>query len=214
MSRRQRPQTEEPTETIADYYRLKKEAVEDLVTANEENSPPVTDRELEKYTARRVIRVADWIKALLIKWWFPAAACYFFLWGLGVYMSSMLDLLLVTAIALGFITDLLTNNVLRFIAKQEGAFDHWMMYPKKNYVSLLLNVVHACVCVASVYTLYNIMNRLIIAVGHLPGDALPLGVEPILFGLFYLGVDLLLISMKHMFQKIISDAADKTKKRT
>ena len=210
MSWKTRRPSEEPAEKLADYYRLKTEAVNDLVNANEENSPAVSAEELRKYTTRHRFQMADWVKVLLAKWWFPAAVCYFFFWGLGIYLSSTLDLLLVTAIALGFITDLLTNNVLRFIARQEGANDRWMMYPKKRFSSLPLNVLHACVCMAGVYTLYSMLNRLIIAAGHMEADTVPLGVEPILFGLFYMGVDLLLLTMKHGFRRVIADAVKKT----
>ena len=209
MSRKRRQPSEEPAEKLADYYRLKTEAVDDLVNASEENSPEVSAEELRKYTTRHRLRLADWVKVLLVKWWFPAAICYFFFWGLGIYLSSTLDLLLVTAVALGFVTDLLTNNVLRFIARQEGANDRWMMYPQKRFSSLPLNVLHACICMAGVYTLYSMLNRLIIAVGNMAADTVPLGVEPILFGLFYMGVDLLLLTMKHGFQRVIADAVKK-----
>ena len=210
MSRRKRHTPEERAETLSDYYQLKKDAVNDLVTANEENSPPVSEEEIRKYTTRHRIHLSDGVKVLLIKWWFPAAVCYFFFWGLGVYMPNVLDLLLVTAIALGFITDLLTNNVLRFIARREGANDRWMMYPQKKFSSLPLNVLHSCVCMVGVYFIYNLVNRLIIAVQHLEADTVPLGVEPILFGLFYMGVDLLLLAMKRGLRNIVSDAVRKT----
>ncbi len=209
MSRKRWHEPEKQEETVADYYKLKKEAVNDLVTANEENSPPVSEEEIRKYTRRHGIHLADWVKALLIKWWFPAAVCYFFFWGLGVYIQNVLDLLLITAIALGFVTDLLTNNVLRFIARQEGANDRWMMYPKKKFSSLVLNIIHACVCMVGVYTLYNALNRLVIAVGRLETDSVPIGVEPILFGLFFLLWDLLLIGAKRLFGQALQDAKQK-----
>ncbi|MBQ4436608.1 MAG: hypothetical protein II879_11025 [Clostridia bacterium] len=209
MSLKRWHEPEKQEETVADYYQLKKEAVNDLVTANEENSPPVSEEEIRKYTRRHGIHLADWVKALLIKWWFPAAVCYFFFWGLGVYIQNALDLLLITAIALGFVTDLLTNNVLRFIARQEGANDRWMMYPKKKFSSLVLNIIHACVCMVGVYTLYNALNRLVIAVGRLETDSVPIGVEPILFGLFFLLWDLLLIGAKRLFGQALQDAKQK-----
>ena len=209
MSRKRWHEPEKQEETVADYYQLKKEAVNDLVTANEENSPPVSEEEIRKYTRRHGIHLADWVKALLIKWWFPAAVCYFFFWGLGIYIQNVLDLLLITAIALGFVTDLLTNNVLRFIARQEGANDRWMMYPKKKFSSLVLNIIHACVCMVGVYTLYNALNRLVIAVGRLETDSVPIGVEPILFGLFFLLWDLLLIGAKRLFGQALQDAKQK-----
>ena len=38
---------------------------------------------------------------------------------------------------------------------------------------------------------------------------MPVGVEPILFGLLYLGFDLLLITLKHVAQNMLKDAEKK-----
>ena len=72
----------ERAESAASYYELKTQAVEDLVSANEENSPQVSREEIRKYTSRGRLKLADWVKLLAIKWWFAAAVCFFFLWGL------------------------------------------------------------------------------------------------------------------------------------
>ena len=116
---------------------------------------------------------------------------------------------MITGIALGFVTDLLTNNVLRFIAPAKGANDRWMMYPKKGYISLPLNRVHAGLVLFLVYTAYNVLNALIISLGGLESTAVPLGVEPILFGLLYMGFDMLLITLKHVAQNMLKDAEKK-----
>ena len=196
-------------QTAASYYELKTQAVEDLVSANEENSPPVSQAEIRKYTSRGKLKLADWVKLLAIKWWFAAAVCFFFIWGLGTYVPHVLDLLVISGIALGFVTDLLTNNVLRFIAPRKGANDRWMMYPKKGFVSLPLNLLHAGVVLFLIYTAYNALNALIISLGGMEADAVPLGVEPILFGLLYLGFDMLLITLKHVAQNMLRDAKKK-----
>jgi len=196
-------------ETSASYYELKTQAVEDLVNANEENSPAVSREEIRKYTSRGRLKLADWVKLLLIKWWFAAAVCFFFLWGLGTYVPHLLDLLVITAIASGFVTDLLTNNVLRFVAPARGANDRWMMYPRKGFISLPLNLLHASVVLFLVYTAYNALNAGMIALSGMEATAVPLGVEPILFGLLYLGFDLLLIALKHAAQRVLRDAQKK-----
>ena len=155
------------------------------------------------------MQVADWVKLLLVKWWFAAAVCFFFIWGLAPFVPNVLDQLVIAGLALGFVTDLLTNNVLRFLAKRKGGNDRWMMFPRKGFWSLPLNVLYAGVIMFLVYTAYNVLNRALIALNGLPGDAVPLGVGPILFGLLCLGFDLMLIGMKHGFQKIIAEAQRK-----
>ncbi|MBQ9324942.1 MAG: hypothetical protein IJ246_04140 [Clostridia bacterium] len=206
MKSGKRHASQEEQKSTAEYYHLHTQAVDDLVNASEENSPEVSREELRKYTSHSRLQVADWVKLLLIKWWFAAAVCFFFLWGLGTYLSSTLDLIVIAGIALGFETDLLTNNVLRFVAKQKGANDRWMMYPRKGFISLPLNVLHAGVILFLVYTAYNALNGLWITLAGLQGDAVPLGVEPILSGLLCLGFDLMLIAMKHGLETIVSDA--------
>ena len=212
MSDKKRKQTSKAREEwkAADYYDLKTDAVNDLLNADETNSPKVSRAELRKYSAKRGgLRLEDRAKLLLIKWWFSAAVCFFILWGLGAMVPNVLDQLVITGLALGFVTDLLTNNVLRFMAKTEGANDRWMMYPRKGFWSLPLNILHAGVVLFLVYTAYNVLNRALIALRGLPGDAVPLGVEPILFGLLCLGFDMMLIGIKHGFQKITADAKQK-----
>ncbi len=200
----------EPARDAAEYYRLHTRAVEDLVTASEENSPEVSREELRKYTSRGRLRLADWVKLLLIKWWFAAAVCFFFLWGLGTVVPNLLDLMVITAVALGFVTDLLTNNALRFFAQKQGTNDRWMMFPRKGFVSLPLNVLHSFAVMFLVYTAYNALNGAWIALNGLEADAVPLGVEPIGFGLLCLGADLALIGMKHLLLRIVADARAKS----
>lgn len=193
------------------YYDLKTQAVDDLLNASEENAPKVSREELRKFTSQGKgrMQVADWVKLLLVKWWFAAAVCFFFIWGLAPFVPNVLDQLVIAGLALGFVTDLLTNNVLRFLAKRKGGNDRWMMFPRKGFWSLPLNVLYAGVIMFLVYTAYNVLNRALIALNGLPGDAVPLGVGPILFGLLCLGFDLMLIGMKHGFQKIIAEAQRK-----
>ena len=204
---RERPEWDSPK--AAGYYDLKTGAVDDLLNADEKNSPKVSREELRKYTSKSRLRLADWVKLVLIKWWFAAAVCFFFIWGLGALVPNVLDQLVITGLALGFVTDLLTNNALRFMAKTAGANDRWMMFPRKGFWSLPLNVLYAGVIMFLVYTAYNALNRALIALNRLPGDAVPLGVEPILFGLLCLAFDLMLIGMKHGFRKIFFEAKQK-----
>lgn len=200
-----KPEVEKQTE----YYRLKTQAVNDLVTANEENSPAVSEEELRAYRSGPKIKVAGWVKILFIKFWFAAAVCYFFFWGLGGLLPSVLDQLVVTGLALGIVTDLLTSPVLRFFEKTKGENARWMMVTRKTYSGFFLNILYGYVVLFLVFTLYNVINIAAIRLFGLPSDQVVLGVEPVLFGLFYLGFDLLLIKMKHMVGGMIHDATKK-----
>ena len=197
-------------EKQSDYYELKTKAVDDLVTADESNSPVVSREELLRYRSGLKLQMADWVKLLLIKAWFAGAVCFFFIWGMGGYLDQP-DLLFVTGFALGTVTDLLTNPMLRFFEKTPGDHSQWMMFPKKGFVTLPLNIVYGYVVLALVYTLYTAINAVIARItGNL--ETVVLGVEPILFGAFCLGVDLLLIRVKHLLLRLVRGAEKKPAK--
>ena len=198
MSRKKKNEPPKPEiDKQSSYYELKTKAVDDLVNADESNSPEVSKEELRKYKSGPKLKLADWVKLLLIKGWFAGAVCFFFFWGLGTYLASMLDLLFVTGFALGVVTDLLTNPVLRFFEKNPGDNSRWMMFPKKGLYTLFLNVPYGFVILALVYGLYTGINMI---AARITGntDTVFLGVEPVLFGVFCLGFDLLLIKAKHI----------------
>ena len=212
MSKRKKKGSEKvEVERQIDYYELKTQAVDDLVTADESNSPVVSREELLRYKSGPKLQVEDWVKLLFIKGWFAGAVCFFFIWGLGGYLANQLDLLFVTGFALGTVTDLLTNPVLRFFEKTPGDHSRWMMFPKKGFVTLPLNILYGYVVLALVYTLYTAINTV---VAHITGnmETVALGVEPVLFGVFCLGVDLLLLQVKHLLLRLVRTAAKKPAK--
>ncbi|MER2143005.1 MAG: hypothetical protein ABS888_04355 [Eubacteriales bacterium] len=210
MARKQKNPPRETPKSAADYYKLNLKAVDDLVTADRDNSPKVSEAELRKYRSGPKIRLSESLKALLIKFWFNGATCFFFLWGLGAYLHSWLDQMVVLALALGAVTDLLTNNVFRFYARTPGTNDRWMMFPQRAFYTLPLNLLYAGLLLFLVMTTYNVVNAAIIGITGAK-DTLPLGVGPILFGVFTTAWDILLIRIKHTAQSVLSDARRATK---
>lgn len=206
--KKQRAQTE--GKSSAEYYKLHTKAVEDLVSADESNSPTVSKEELQKYRSGSRIKLAGWVRILFIKFWFPAAVCYFFIWGLSTYVQNLLDMLVITAVALGMVTDILTNNILRWFASTAGEYDRYMMFPKKGYITFPLNILYSGLVLFVVFMVYSMINTMAATVtGN--WEATFLGVEPVLFGLFYLGADTLFIEAKHLCERILRDAVNKTK---
>ena len=204
MPKKNNPSTEE-NRSAKDYYHLHLEAIDDLVHADASNSPEVSPQELAKYRSKHGIRLSDWVKVLLIKFWFNGSVCFFFFWGLGTYLTALVDQLAVLGIAMGIITDLLVNNILRFYAKTEGENDRWMMFPKKGYVSFPLNILYSFLVLFFVFMFYQVLNTVIIRMTGV-SDTIPVGVGPIGFGLIYLGFDLMFLSLKFLFLRIVQNA--------
>lgn len=209
MSKKRKTGDQTPeAEKQSSYYDLKTRAIDDLINADESNSPEVSREELRKYRSGSRLKLADWVKLILIKAWFAGAVCFFFFWGLGTYLADMLDLLFVTGFALGVVTDLLTNPILRFFEKNPGDNSRWMMFPKKGLYTLFLNIPYGFVILFLVYALYTGIN---VTAARITGatDTVFLGVEPVLFGVFSLGFDLLLIKIKHIFLGFFRGGAGK-----
>lgn len=186
-------------------YNLNSDAVETLANADREEAPVYSQEELEKYRTKSFFKTPDFLKLFLIKVWFAGAVCYFFLWGLGGLLGNTLDMLFILGVALGMATDLLTNNVLRFIEKEEGDNNRWMMVTGKGTGSMVINVVYHLIVVIGVYMLYNAINY---GINLMTGDmeAVPLGVEPILFGVFSTVIDLCFIWIKHQILRLFKKA--------
>ena len=185
-------------------FDLKTEAMDALVNNDAEKVPDYSKEELKKYRSRGSVRIPNWLKMICIKAWFAGAVCFFILWGLGNYVAG-LDMLVVSALALGMVTDLLTNNVLRFLEATPGENNIWMMIPPKGVRSFMLNLLYSGVVLACVFLFYNLLNYIIITITGAV-DTIPIGVEPLLFGLLCMGFDMLFVAIKRLIKSIIRDA--------
>lgn len=194
-------------------YDLKSDAVEKLVGTATDDKPVYSQEELDRYRSGKKFRIPEPVKILFIKAWFAGAVCFFFLWGLGTYVTAMLDMLFILGVVLGMVTDLLVNHVIRFMEKYPGQNDKWMLFPKKGMMSFFLNVVYGFLLIYCVYSFYNLINSAIVGItGN--SETVPLGVEPVLFGVFCMAFDMLFISIKRAFMNIINDAKNAAAKQS
>lgn len=194
----------EPKKPQKKNYNLKSDAVETLAGTDREPVPEYSQEELDRYRSRKKVKMSQTVKAVLLKTWFAGAVCYFILWGLGTYVAG-LDMLVILAVALGMVTDLLTNNVIRFFEDVPGGNDRYLMVRRRGVLGFFLNILYAAVLLLCVYTTYNLINLAIVAVTGAT-DTVPLGVEPILFGLLTMGFDLLFLGARRMAVSMVRDA--------
>ena len=182
-------------------YELKSDAVEKLLDAQNGEVPDFTQEELDKYR-RHKFTIPNVVKVMFIKAWFAGAVCFFILWGLPLYAT--LDQLFAAGSALGMVTDLLTNNILRFMEKTPGGNARWLLCGRKGMVGLGLNLLGGYVIVLCVMCTYGLINSIGSAAGNT--DQVTLAVEPLLFGLLCMGYEMLLIGVKRLVQNIVGDA--------
>ncbi len=195
----------EEERTAAEYYRLNTKAIDDLVNADASNSPPVSKEELRKYRSGPRISLKEWVKAALIKAWFAGAACFFFFWGLGMAVPSQENQLIILAVGLGMITDLLVNPIFRYYEKTPGASARWMMVRRKGVAGMALNLLYAGVLLACVVATYQGLNTALAAFSG-ARESVPLGVEPIGFGLLTCGWDFLFLGIRKTARHVLEDA--------
>ncbi len=179
-----------------------KSAVDRLVEASngDASGDDYVEKNEKQYHAGFLAKIPTWIKALLLKWWFIGAVCFFFLWGFGNYITAHWDRILILGLASGAVTNLLTNNLLRLIEREDGEFNLYMMLPTKKLWALFVDVVYGfAITILVVYT-YEGINALIIQLNpsKYASDSVPLGVEPLLYGLFYLAYDMIFIWAKNL----------------
>ncbi len=191
------------------YYSLKTDAIDRLVNAEKKTYDKTKGDPGKEYRSKGFLdKIPSWIKSLFIKFWFNGAVCFFIFWGLGLYVTSMLDMIFVLAVVMGMVTDILVNNAFRFLATYEGQNDKWMMFPKKKYWTFFANIFYAFIILVGVIWFYNILN---VVLNNINGttEELYVAVEPLLFGLSYMAIDMVFITMKNTMIKIVSDAKQK-----
>ncbi len=186
----------------------KDDAVERLLNADKKKYDDPKKDPGKQYRTGLLDKIPTWILALIMKWWFAGAVCFFILWGLGTYVQNDMDMILVMSIVLGMVTDILVNNAFRFFETYKGQNSKWMMFPKKAFWTFFANIPYAFVIYYIVMYIYNVIN-VICNMSAGTENTIYLGVEPIGFGLFYVAVDMCFIGMKNLFIKIINDAKQK-----
>lgn len=189
-----RKKSKRPQQDAADYYKLKTQAVNDLVSADESNSPPVSEAELKAYGARKKGGVPNWLKVGFIKFWFPGAVYFFIIMGLGLW--DPLDQIVILGIVQGMVTDLLTNNMVRFIAESDGENDRFLMFSKKRYMSFFFNMFYSMLLCTLVLFAYAGLDVIVRSLSGNPEFKF-VG-EPVSFGLLYMLFDTALVSLKNI----------------
>lgn len=219
--------------TIENYYDLKVDKVDELVSVlkneditYEEISMNISDctgvddpgnvtkrgkqKKFDPYKTDFLGRIPTWIKALFIKFWFAAAVCYFIVWGLSI--GDTLDSLALTGIVMGLVVEMLVNPVFRFMETDEKEYNAYMMFPFpfKAYWTFFTNIIYYVVVLVCVNYLYYGLNTIIIlATGT--ENTIPVGVEPLLFGVFTVIADMFFIGIKDLIVYLVK--RHKNKKR-
>lgn len=193
-----------------DLYKLKTKAVDDLVTADESNSPKVSKQEIARYGGRKRGGMPHWLKVGLIKWWFPGAVFFFIIMGIPGMTADLLGMTAILGIVMGMVSDLLTDNMIRFVSPTEGEYDVFLMFSKKSFITFFLNIIYAIIlCTVVFYGLYQAVNLVVDLSTEDRTLLVDLIMGPVGFGFFYMISDMLLVGVKYLIKKLIRGSQNK-----
>lgn len=205
--------------TIEDFYDLRIDKVDELVAALKDDVPEDAEevsmniadctgvddpknvtrsgrqKQFDPYKTDFLSRVPVWVKALFVKFWFAGAVCYFIMWGLNIRDS--LDSLVLTGAVMGLIVDVLVNPLFRYMERDKKEYDAYMMFPFpfRQFWTFFTNILYYVAVIIVVNYCYLGLNELINLIKH-TSDYIHVGVEPLLFGVFTVIVDMAFIGIK------------------
>ncbi|HWQ58369.1 MAG TPA: hypothetical protein VN540_05045 [Clostridia bacterium] len=136
-----------------------------------------------------------WLKASLIKFWFYGAVYFFVGWGLFLASGDQLDLIVVLGLAMGAVNDLAVNRIFRNMETARLEYHPYMMVPAKAFYAFWLNLLYGLALSILVALFYQFANIVIIRLFELSEESVPLGAEPILYGIVAMLLDIGLVRL-------------------
>lgn len=126
---------------------------------------------------------------------------FFVGWGITISIADALDIAVLLGIASGVFTDLIVNSIIELFEREKGECDWLIMWRRNKLSSLFLNILHGILVSLLVAYSYQFANVAAIAAMGLDPTKIVFPVEPIFFGIIYLGYDLLIITIKRKIFK-------------
>ena len=147
--------------------------------------------------------------SLIIRWW-AAGAVYFFIgWGTNLgRQESIIDFVVSLGLVMGLFNIIIINPGLRMmfnIAPKRPAHENTYWQRTSDYLVELIKNIFIMFIVA---VRDRARNSSLLSRGALPPQSVPLPGEPILFGVFYVFVFVLLAFISEKTKKAISNLRD------
>lgn len=138
----------------------------------------------------------------LIRWWSVGAVYFFIGWGtrLGAYTSSI-DFVIMLGISIGLFNTFIVHTALKMLY-DIGPDRQYLETTIAEKISYRLRHVVASIGIVYLVTLiYSIINRTAILLLDKPSEYVLLPGEPIIFGLFYMAIYSLFVSLVNSIKK-------------
>ncbi len=162
------------------------------------NQQEQMDKDFDPYKIDKLAGMPMGLVVFIIKWWF-AGAIYYFAWmGIFSFSDDGSTEALLGGIILGAVMDLLINRIIRFVEREDGANEKYILVRTKKYYSFVINMLY-CV-LASFFITYGI-GGLVGLIAKAFGHTGEIALEPISFGLMFYAIDWICLKIKHLINK-------------
>lgn len=166
------------------------------------------DYKQDPYAIDKASKIPDIIKALFIKFWFAGAVYYFVGWGITLVNIDQIDTVVILGLIMGLVTDLMVNHIFRLIEKDNENLHKYMFFGRKKWYSVFINIAYSIVLCAIIAYTYHFINVTIVLKQGLPEGTIVLGAEPLLYGLFYIVYDIIILLVRNLIVNAIRKRND------
>ncbi|MCQ2792128.1 MAG: glycosyl hydrolase family 28 protein [Bacilli bacterium] len=133
------------------------------------------------------------VKATFIKYWFYGALYFFCFMGLGLYINSDENIILVTGLIGGVLFDIALYNIYLLIADTREEASQWWFYKSKKFYSIFINI-------AILIPLFFLFYFIVVPIkSHTPESLVWLFQEPLTAALLLTILDTGLVWLKNLF---------------
>lgn len=152
-------------------------------------------KEMKKYDKGFLNKVPYSVKAILIKYWFYGAVCFFSLMGfVGIYGETAA---LVGGLIAGALFDIACYNILEMMDHDNNKAKYYMMFKSKKIYSVFINVVYQVV----VFFIAYVVISAIVSTYKEGSNSMFLG-EPLSIALVLTAIDAIFLLIKNLLVKL------------
>ncbi len=150
---------------------------------------------LHPYNTSFYSRWPKGLKISIAKWWFAASTYYFIGFGMPNIMQSSIDVIFNLGLVLGALSALILYPLINYITKVEGDGVLYKAVKTQSPLRIIYLVMYNWLMVTIIAYSYQLINFVINSVMHFEKGTIKFGVEPILFGIFYMMFDRFVIKV-------------------
>lgn len=140
----------------------------------------------DPYALDKMKKVPIIVKICFLKFWASGATYYFVGWGLGQYIPSVYDQLVVIGITLGLVMEYIINKIISYMDSTTQPTKKYRIVKSNNVKALFINIFWGLFFTTLIIFSYELLNIIALNITNFSPEKVLFPVGPIGFGLLYL----------------------------